>query len=310
MNVWRAKINSGRAEAPDFWDEAKAYCREAGVVGVGWGRPNVERGSGAPLQEVLDEIAKNPRWKSGVSTVRRLAERAEVGDLVWTRDRSGDYWLGRISGEWRFDASEAATRWDLNNVRPCEWLDAPKRDYQVPGGVVRSFIGAGSSFRRVGGAAACRMSQLIYEADSGGRASPAPWTPCEVIRELLDPIDVEDLVLLFLQAQGWLLLPSTRMRDTPLYEGALRHRDDGRLAVVSVKSGTSAHVPVAELAAKNPEAEVFVFSTDGLYSEPPAELGAREIELPELTAFMAERPDLLPPRIGRWLDPEGSNQAS
>lgn len=84
MNVWRAKINSGRAEGPDFWDEAKAYCREAGVVGVGWGRPNVELGDGAALSEVLDEIARNPRWKSGASTVRRLAERAAVGDLVWT----------------------------------------------------------------------------------------------------------------------------------------------------------------------------------------------------------------------------------
>jgi len=38
MTVWRIKINSMRSDedggAPD-WDEAKACCRAAGLVGVG-----------------------------------------------------------------------------------------------------------------------------------------------------------------------------------------------------------------------------------------------------------------------------------
>jgi hypothetical protein len=40
MTVWRIKINSGRKDEVD-WDEATAYCREVGVVGIGWGRPEV-----------------------------------------------------------------------------------------------------------------------------------------------------------------------------------------------------------------------------------------------------------------------------
>jgi hypothetical protein len=301
MNVWRAKINSGRAENSEFWDAAKRYCREVGVVGVGWGRPNIGLDDGAGLEEVLAEIAKNPNWSSGVAAVRRLASQVADGDLVWTRDRAGTYWLGRIFGDWRFDVSEQATTWDLNNVRPCQWLERPMRDYEVPGGVVRSFVGAGSSFRRVGGDAACGMSELIYAAESGGASELSRMGPEQVITDLLDPTDVEDLVLLFLQWDGWLLMPSTRMRDTPLYEAAFRHRDNGRLAVVSVKSGSSAYVPVAELAAANPEAEIFVFSTEGLYGAPPGEQGVRTIERPELTEFMSAHPELLPPRISRWL---------
>lgn len=39
MTVWRIKLNSGRPEVD--WDEAKAYCRRVGIVGLGWGRPDV-----------------------------------------------------------------------------------------------------------------------------------------------------------------------------------------------------------------------------------------------------------------------------
>jgi hypothetical protein len=42
MTVWRIKLNSGRTEeeggAVD-WDEAKSYCRQVGLVGVGWDSP-------------------------------------------------------------------------------------------------------------------------------------------------------------------------------------------------------------------------------------------------------------------------------
>lgn len=45
--------------------------------------------------------------------------------------------------------------------------------------------------------------------------------------DLFDPIDVEDLVLLYLKHQGWLLIPSTRQHDTPVYEAAFRHTETG-----------------------------------------------------------------------------------
>ncbi len=48
MTVWRIKLNSKRSEedggAPD-WDEAKACCRAAGLVGVGWGLSKLRPGA-------------------------------------------------------------------------------------------------------------------------------------------------------------------------------------------------------------------------------------------------------------------------
>jgi len=122
--VWRAKIHSEREDLRDdaLRDQARAYCRGAGVVGVGWGRWTLKAPDGASLDQVLAEIRGIEGWKPGGDTVRRLARAVRRGDLVWNRDSSGAYWLGRIVGPWRFDGSEEASKWDLNNVRDCEWL--------------------------------------------------------------------------------------------------------------------------------------------------------------------------------------------
>lgn len=306
--VWRAKIHSLRDDflSDGQRDQARAYCRRAGVVGIGWGRWTLKVPDGAPLEDVLAEIGSIDGWKPGGHTVRRLAEDVQSGDLVWNRDSSGAYWLGRITGPWRFDGSVEASRWDLNNVRACEWLAQSYRDWEVPGAVVRSFTGRSSSFSRVapderGG---WRVTELIWQQTKDPHAKPPTLDPEEIITDLLDPIDAEDIALLYLQSRGWLLLPSSRMNDTPLYEAALKHVDDGRLAVVAVKSGGKNRVPVAAVvdAVDDQGAEVFVFSTHESFDGDPGELGATKISRAEIAEFMSDRPELLPPRITHWID--------
>jgi hypothetical protein len=306
--VWRAKIHSLREDflSDGQRDQARAYCRGAGVVGIGWGRWTLKVPDGAPLEDVLAEIRGIEGWKPGGHTVRRLAEDAECGDLVWNRDSSGAYWLGRISGPWRFDGSEEASKWDLNNVRDCEWLSQSHRDWEVPGAVVRSFTGPGSSFSRVapGERGGWRITELIWGQTKDPTAKPPILDPEEIITDLLDPTDAEDIALLYLQSRGWLLLPSSRMNDTPLYEAAFKHIDDGRLAVVSVKSGGKNQVPVAAVvdAVEDQGAEVFVFSTHESFARDPGELGATKISRAEIAHFMSSRRKLLPPRITHWID--------
>lgn len=309
--VWRAKIHSEREDLCDdaLRDKARAYCRAAGIVGIGWGRWTLEAPGGAPLEEVLAEIRGIEGWKTGGDTVRRLALEAKDGDFVWNRDSSGRYWLGRITGPWRFDTSEDASEWDLNNLRPCEWLETSFRDWEVPGAVVRSFTGRASSFCRVapGYRGGWRITELIWQQTKDPGMEPPRLDPDEVITDLLDPIDAEDIALLLLQSRGWLLLPSSRMKDTPLYEAALKHPDDGRLAVLAVKSGGQNPVPVAAVVSEvtGHGAQVFVFSTHELFDGDPAELGGTKISRKEIAEFMTARPDLLPPRIAHWIDLQG-----
>ena len=264
MTVWRNKLNSGRTEEDGGevdWDEAKEYCRSHSVVGVGWGLSKIRHE--ARLDEVLDAWGElRDTWGNAPEyMIRRLAEQVEDGDLMWTRDSLGAYWLGRVDGPWRYDATEDSRRLDLYNVRPCTWLQKPFRDYEVPGAVVRSFTGPGQTLRRLGDhPAAIRVTEMLWDREAHPDVLHEPATAEEVLTDLLDPIDVEDVVLLLLQHQGWLLLPSSRMHDTPMYEAALRHPDDGRLAVVSVKSGASNAVPIPELAAAAGDAQAYAYS--------------------------------------------------
>ncbi len=138
------------------------------------------------------------------------------------------------------------------------------------------------------------------------------FKPEEIIYEhLLDPIDVEDVVLLLLQSRGWLLLPSTRMGSTPLYEAALRHPDDGRVAVAAVKSGANNYVPVSALIEEADRADwfdqidlIYVFSTDGRYDGDLSDSRVVEIKPAELIELLRDKPQVLTPRISRWLQGE------
>ncbi|MCW3001923.1 MAG: hypothetical protein JWQ20_1221 [Conexibacter sp.] len=301
MNLWRIKLNSGRAHEVD-WDEARAHCREVSIVGVGWGCPG-RLTDESTLDDVVAEVATHDDWTpTGPRIIRRLAQDVVDDDFIWTRDRRGAYWLGRITGHWRYDASDDGWRWDLNNIRPCAWLDTPLRDFDIPGAVVRSFAGRGQTLQRIKDGAALEVTDMLWRRAHGDAEALQPLAPERVLSGLLGPIDVEDLVLIYLQAQGWLLMPSTRMNDTVMYEAALRRRG-GQLAVVSVKSGLSAWVPIPELAeaAAQGRAQAFAYSTEGLYSKPPADFGVHPIDRQDLLAFMRDDHQLLPPRISRWL---------
>ena len=313
MQVWRIKLNSAMGESDEwdgpreeFWDAQKKYCRENGVVGVGWGRPEWLGISGKPtLEEVLAAIASsdNPAWKNGPGTVRMLAG-MQPGDLVWTRDSSGTYWLGRVAkGGWRWDTSNQASKWDLNNVQPCAWLEDAFEAYRVPGSVVRSFTGTGSTLRRVapGTKEGWQMTEAMYRKKSDpGYQFPTPELS-EIITALLDPTDVEDLALSYLQVAGWSLLPSSRSRDMVLYEAALINRETGEMAVVAVKSGEGNQVPVKDVVGAVPEAKAFVCSTHDNFSEDPESVGATAITQGDLVKFMRDRRKILPPRVAFWL---------
>ena len=303
MTVWRIKLNSGLLDANgDFavdWDEAKEYCRKAGLVGVGWGFSKLRHHS--RFDRVLDACRETPGWSGGIPTITRLALHVQEGDLMWTRDSLGRYWLCQITGPWSYDKTADCARLDLFNIRPARWLEKSFRDYEVPGAVVRSFTGIGQTLRRIGDhPEAVRVSEMLWRCDIDPHEF-APLTPEQVMTDIVDPIDVEDLVLLYLQSQGWMLIPSSRMHDTPMYEAALRRAATGELAVVSVKSGSSNPVPIEDLATAAGRAQPYAYSTHELYSAPPAEHGVLEIQRSDLIGFMYTHPELLPSRIARWL---------
>ena len=70
---------------------------------------------------------------------------------------------------------------------------------------------------------------------------------------------------------------------------------------MSVKSGADNKVPIPELAAAADAAVPYAYSTHGRYTATPSKHGVIAIKDEELIGFIAEHPELLPPRVSRWL---------
>jgi hypothetical protein len=268
-------------------------------MGVGYGSPGRLTDS-ADYQDVIDRWSGTPMARGSRSALNTLAHRVAVGDYVWTQDRS-KYYLGRVTGEWRYSDSPEARRFDLYNVRACDWLEEPFAGWDVPGKVVRSFSGRGGPIQRVKNEVAETVTDLLWRRATDPSLAKTIIPASTVLRDLLDPIDVEDVVLLYLQFHGWLLMPSTRMHDTPVYEAAFRGREGSSTAVVSVKSGGT-KVPLEALATAAAGGAAFAFSTERAYEGDAANLGVQLIDPEVICDFMERHPDLMPTRVTRWLE--------
>ena len=60
------------------------------------------------------------------------------GDLIWSRNAKGIYFLGQINGAWEYKSGQEFLNADLVNVRSCTWIEVGLQD-AVPGKVVASF---------------------------------------------------------------------------------------------------------------------------------------------------------------------------
>ena len=74
---------------------------------------------------------------SDVSNVRYLKREVKVNDLIWTRDRDGRYYLGRVVSPWEYFANEESLQADIVNFCRCELF--PLDVDEVPGKVVACF---------------------------------------------------------------------------------------------------------------------------------------------------------------------------
>ncbi len=296
--LWRTKLRS-TLEGVDHKEQVD-HCVLGGIIGIGWRMDDL--GADATLDQACQLIEATPGWGlTPAQTVRRFGEQAKDGDFVWTRDTHGRYWLCRITGPYRYDGSDAAKAVDVHQVRDAEWAPEPLNDLEVPGGVIRCFVGTGSSFSRIHDGPARQLTPYLWEKLHGRELPKVGITPEQVLTSHLDPYDVEDLIYLWLQvARSYVALPRARQRDTPAYEWTMLHRDTRRKSIVQVKTGSD-HVNLQALAdAKtDQQTDTFAFATCGQYD---GERGLVDeiITRDELLAFVAQNPDLLPKRVSTW----------
>jgi hypothetical protein len=134
--IYRAPMRARDLDVPA--GAGAEYGLACGVVGIGPGR-------GEKAARGLHRFATLPK-----------------GVFVWTRDRGGDYHLGRIDGAMREDDSPAARGVGIVYVRNTTWLARGFTEAEVPPAVARTFARGGRNFQRTHDSEAERMTAEIW----------------------------------------------------------------------------------------------------------------------------------------------------
>jgi hypothetical protein len=130
--IYRASMRARGLDVPA--GAGAEYGLRTGVVGIGPGR-------GEKAARLLHRFATVP-----------------AGVFVWTRDRAGNYHLGRIAGAVREDHSPAAREVGIVHVRDTTWPSRAFSVQDVPPAVARTFARGGRNFQRTHDDEAERMS--------------------------------------------------------------------------------------------------------------------------------------------------------
>ncbi len=286
MNLWRLNLKPEAAKS-----NPSEFCITRNILGIGWS-VNIQKKEDITKEEYL-ELGKDKygdtRW---VKATNAIIKNMKIGDLCWVR-HDGNYYLGRVKGEWGYKDKEEYIDADIVNIRECTWTKGVLADI-VPGKVVNSFIPP-STVQRVNDKAAKKYSMKLYNQLIGEEIyKGTEFNKKDDIFSILSSDDCEDLMYFYLQNKyDYILIPSTCKNSTQKYEFTMINKKDGHKAVVQVKNG---NVDLNTNDFLNINADiVYLFTTKGKYTGEKSEKVIC-INREDILNFI-ETEKILPPRI-------------
>lgn len=232
------------------------YCLDNGVLGVGWRLNEYQHivewdkyeGLAAPVHDNLN-------------TCRYIKKKVGEGDLVWTRDTEGQYYLARVLSGWEYWQSPEAIENDIDvaNVFRCELRKVDIDN--VPGKVVACFRPA-RTIQEIADPKSVEYSKHLWNKLSGTSTYAVNMKGIADIFTMLDDEETEDLVFLYLQKLGWFVVPNSRKADTMSYEYLLVKPETAQRALVQVKTGD---VPLNVADYTGLAEKVFLFQANEIY---------------------------------------------
>jgi len=267
------------------------YCLDRNVLGVGWAIDVLEH-------ETIDWSAYESRavgQHQTINIVRYLYREVKINDLVWTRAPNGIYYIAKVIGPWHYLDNPEARNADIVNVFDVKLIQIPCPD-DVPGAVIANFR-AKKTLQPIKDSFAIDYSKKLWNELSNEREYEIIGNKYPVWSALTDE-QVEDIVFIFLQMKGWVVIPNSRKKDTMSYEFLLIHRDSGDRAIVQAKTGQA----VIDLSFyKDFDCKVFLFQPNGCYNGEFSEKLYR-INSEDVQAFIYNNKGLNPGSILRWFD--------
>lgn len=293
MHIWRLQIKPDAERGGD----PQRFCIENGVMGVGW--PVEADEDLLPWDVYAERASQEYRGIGKWWPAYALHEKVDVDDLCWTRNSGTEYFLGRVVGPWQYRNTSDHRRAGIFNFRHCEWVRVGG-PHDVPGMVLNSF----------------RRRRTLQSILNEGIRPYSTYTfneltktdrykvdgPSVELFDLLGPDECEDIVGIWLQSRGWVLIPSTCKTDFPKYEFILINQETGRSAAVQVKQGETT-IDVADYNDDHYD-EIYLFQTRNRYTGRPAP-NVHRLLPSDMEDFCLTQSHQLSPNIRRWIKLRG-----
>ena len=298
MTIWRIHLKPDSAE----WIDPVKFCIDNKIVGVGWSIDNIGANRNIPISWAdYSSKAEEKYWPEDNGwrpAVRALYERMNEDDLIWTRDASNNYYLGRIRSPWRYDTSQECGDADFVNIRDCDWFKVGAED-KVPAAIVNRFV-LGRAVQAMDSDNTAVRTFSIFKAAEQWPDTYEHEALAGDIFDWLPAEDCEDALAIYLQMKrNYYLVPSTCKKSTKTYEFILIDRETGESAAAQVKSGQVA-LNIDGYAEIDTN-KIFLFATSGNYSGKP-DLKVEIIDPTIIRNFIYEHKELMPEKIQFWIE--------
>lgn len=304
--IWGLKIQPNSAEEGTTPYE---FCKNQSppIIGTGWGLSerydSVEAALECHKSKGHTDQHGNVRFP-----IRAMLREVSVGDYIWVNEGS-EYALCQVRSDWKQHPvnkheGDEWTRNDIHNYRLADWeVIEPAL---VPGYVKRYFSApriptmarptggkSESAKRYVGELFNDAPSEVTDIVDLGDVSSVVEGGKISELFSLLDPVETEDLVLDYLQSNGWHIVKSSTSQSQPGIECVLRRVKDEipQVGYVQVKSGNTT-VDVEDYCELTSNAIVYIHQ----YEEPATDLpqNIRWIPPMKLKNHIVKFPGFLP----------------
>lgn len=291
-SVYRIHIRpKGEAEP----NKSFKYCLDNQVLGLGW---QVDAHSSISWEEYINKAKEkyDKYGKNELSRVMYFYENLKENDLIWTRDKQGRYYIGRVKSGWEYLLNQDAKDADIVNVVRCDLKRIPSID-EVPGKVIASFRPP-RTIQAISSNAVSIYSQYLWNKLRKEEFYSFSKYNLSNIFSFLDSEETEDVIFIYLQTQGWIVVPNSRKGDTMSYEFYLINKTTSEKAIVQVKTG---HVTIEPQEWTARSEKVFLFQANGKYGSSLYD-NVICIKLEDIESFMLENKKLLPASISHWID--------
>lgn len=263
------------------------YCLNNNLLGVGW-RIDSDINDNIDWQSYLKQAQEK---FSDLKIVKYLKTNINENDLIWTRDWKGQYYLAKVKSPWEYLISDISLKSDIDIANVVK-VDFVKIEIdEVPGKVVACFR-ARRTLQRIDSNVVEEYSKHMWNIKTKTNHFNINKDLFKDIFTFLDFEEIEDLIFIYLQTSGYVVIPNSRKADTMSYEFLLINNYSKKRYLIQIKSGNT-HLDINNYSDLNEN--YLLFQPYGFYiNDKPMPNNITIIEPKIILDFLKSKTEFLP----------------